>query len=183
MQRALRRRQKGQGYVEYGIIVAVLAVVGAVSLSVLAQAQRAYFQGLPGIAATPTPQPTATPVPGFHLAQAMTTCSINSIPAHTGHVGDTAKCQTVVTDQTGKVVPSSGTLTWTVSPNPVSPTPPTYTSPPCDLGSTCGPNPVPLGAFTLNSKGSYLVTATLGPGTLPAGWVIGYEGPWLIVVN
>jgi hypothetical protein len=216
MKRALSRRQKGQDLVEYGIIVAVLALLAAAALTALGQAQRAYFLRLPGLVApspivlptatstppptptptptppptpTPTPIPTSTPVPGFHLSVVTmsdgstpaTGCGINTLPpvtSHTAHVNDFVNCQVNITDSTGTLVPTSGTLTWNVTLNGI-PIPGAGAT--CDIPA-CGPNPIRSQEFQIGQTGNFMVTADFG-GTLPPGWQVGPQGFWAIVVN
>lgn len=68
-------RQRGQGVVEYGVIVAVIALVSIAAFNALSAAERGYFQGMrpalaptapifaPFVTNTPTPTPTSTPTP------------------------------------------------------------------------------------------------------------------------
>lgn len=171
--------------------------VGSLSPSVQVQAASEWFWNVNPqnqnqvenflVAAHPVATGSTTAVPGFLLAEAITTCSISSpsiptstgsAPSHVGQVGDTVDCQTVVIDSRGKLVPNSGT----VNRNVISPDQPPSMSQ-CDLATTCGPNPIPIppAAFRLTSVGRYVVSATLN--SLPSGWVVGYQGPWVIVVN
>jgi hypothetical protein len=184
------------------ILTLLPGAIGNLSPSVQVEAASAWFWNVNPqnqnqvenfvVAPHPVATGSTTVVPGFLTAQAITTCSISSpsitststgsIPSHVGQLHATANCQTVVIDSSGTQLPNSGTLTWTVTlPNGTI-----LTSPMCNLGSTaptCGTNPIELRGFTLDNTGSYLVQGKFGGGTLPAGWVMGYQGPWLIVVN
>jgi hypothetical protein len=195
--RSVLARQKAQGFVEYGLIVAGLVLIGMVGLNALAGAERSYFLGLPGASAppppppgststptpTPAPTPTATPTPGsaaFHLSLVTVQCGIGKLPPPTGttaSVGQAGNCLATVSDSRHGPAPSTGTLTWTLTFNGAS-----YYTAQCDMASSCGPNPIQLAAFPLSSAGSYRVLADLG-GTLPPGWQVGPQGFWLIVVN
>lgn len=102
------RPQRGQSAVEYGLIVAVVAVVAMAGLRVLSESERQYFNGFPQqTTATPTSVP---PVTGAtHMPLVSVFCDRIVV-----YVGQDATCYATVQDVYTGQTPSSGTFDWTV---------------------------------------------------------------------
>jgi Flp pilus assembly pilin Flp len=75
----LTAHRAAQAYVEYGLIVAVVAILVVLGLNALSLAEQGYFGGLQGVVAPPLPPPPSQP-PNEPTAIASVTCDLSSVP-------------------------------------------------------------------------------------------------------
>ncbi len=108
LRRILKRRQRSQGLVEYGIITACLAFAGLAGFNALAGAQKSYLQDYPRNATPPS-------APGSLLHPTSVDLPLCNPPTNPIKAGTQVTCNTTVYDQYSDPYdrnPPLGTLNW-----------------------------------------------------------------------
>src|SRR6266571_1446906 len=102
-------RQRGQGLVEYGLILAVIAVASIAAFNALSAAERGYFGGMKPVLAPPAPTFSA------FVVRRSTSTTISCTPTSTA-VNSSVSCAVSVTDtESGTTSAPLGTMTLTTN--------------------------------------------------------------------